>query len=98
MEDRLIRPDYVKREAETVSYLSAVARRHYADLFRQYGQPLPLPETRAAFDAAMWNILEQQLEAIVDELHATLPSMSAAEKAAGYWNPIIRRLLPARGR
>jgi hypothetical protein len=93
MEDKLIRPDYIKRDAEKVHYLSDAARRHYADVFWQYGQPLPLPETRTAFDAAMWNILDLQLNEIVSELHAALPNMSAAERSAGYWNPTIRRLL-----
>jgi hypothetical protein len=96
MQGKLIRPEYIQRDAEKVHYLSAAGRRHYAELFRQYGQALPLPEASAAFNAAMWHILDQQLQAIVGELQAELPRMSAVEKAAGYWNPIIRQVLPPR--
>ncbi len=96
MSGKLIRPEYIQVDAEKVHYLSAAGRRHYAELFRQYGQKLPLPESRAGFDAAIWNILDLQLQDIADELQAEFPRMSAAEKAAGYWNPIIRPLLPPR--
>ena len=96
MQGKLIRPDLIHRDTEKVHYLSAAGRRHYTELFRQYGQALPLPESRAAFDAAMWSILDQELIEIIEELHAELPRMSTAEKAAGCWNPIIRKVLPPR--
>ena len=79
-EKRITHPDYRSLLPNGKVSYTQEGLRFYNELFRKHGIPLPLPEARADYEAAMWRILDAQLPEILEELRTDMPSMQAGER------------------